>query len=227
MVANAPKPRLRGWPNCKADEVRIEPLTLDGRHLSLQPLTQSHAPALQAAADRNRSTYGHTVVPSDLAAMKAYIAGLLQDAERGTALPFVQVRASDRSPVGCTRFMNIVWWAGRDTPAEVEIGGTWLAADAQRTPINTEAKLLLMAHAFEQWGVFRVALCTDAANTRSRDAIERIGAQFEGILRRHRPSAGHFGTPGQARDSAMYSITDHEWPGVREVLEQRLSPQRL
>lgn len=200
----------------------MEPFTLGGRHLSLVPLAKTHAAALHAAADRDRSTYGHTVVPDGLAAMEAYIDGLLQDAARDTAVPFAQVRSSDQSPVGCTRFMNVVWWPGRDTPAEVEVGGTWLAADAQRSPINTEAKLLLLTHAFDTWRVFRVALCTDAANTRSRDAIERIGASFEGILRRHRPSAGHFGTPGEARDSAMFSITDHEWPAVRDRLRQRL-----
>lgn len=203
--------------------MRLNPFKLAGRHLALVPLAKSHARALQAAADRDRSTYGHTIVPADLDAMEAYIAGLLQDAERDTAVPFAQVRTSDQSPVGCTRFMNVIWWPGRDTPAEVEIGGTWLAADAQRSPINTEAKLMLLTHAFDTWHVFRVALCTDAENTRSRNAIERIGASFEGILRRHRPRSGHFGTPGEARDSAMFSITDHEWPAVRDRLRQRLN----
>ena len=202
--------------------MRMQPFTLGGRHLSLVPLAKGHALALQTAADRDRSTYGHTIVPADLAAMEAYIEGLLHDAERDLAVPFAQVRTSDQTPVGCTRFMNVTWWPNRDTPAEVEIGGTWLAADAQRSPINTEAKLMLLTHAFETWNVFRVALCTDAANTRSRNAIERIGASFEGILRRHRPSSGHFGTPGEARDSAMFSITDHEWPAVCDRLRQRL-----
>jgi len=200
-----------------------EPVTLRGRHVTLQPLTRDHAPALHAAADRDRSSYGHTVVPADVAGMEAYIDGLMQDAQRDTAVPFAQVRTSDHSAVGCTRFMNVLWWPGRRTPPEVEIGGTWLATDAQRSPINTEAKLLLLTHAFETWRVFRVALCTDAANTRSRNAIERIGASFEGILRRHRPSSGHFGTPGEARDSAMFSITDHDWPAVRDRLVQRLN----
>lgn len=202
--------------------MRIAPFTLGGRHVHLEPLSQAHAPALQAAADRDRSTYGHTVVPGDIAAMREYVAGLLEDAGRDAAVPFVLLRASDLSPVGCTRFMNLVWWPGRDTPAEVEIGGTWLAADAQRSPINSEAKLLLLTKAFETWRVFRVALCTDALNQRSRDAIGRIGASFEGILRRHRPSAGQFGTPGEARDSAMFSITDHEWPLVRDNLRRKL-----
>lgn len=206
--------------------MRIDPFTLIGEVVQLQPLAQSHAAALVAAASEDRSTYGHTAVPGDLAAMQAYISGLLDDAARDLAVPFVQVRHSDDSPIGCTRFMNVTWWTGRDTPPEVEIGGTWLASSAQRTQINTEAKLLLLTHAFEEWKVFRVALCTDAANQRSRDAIERIGARFEGILRRHRASIGHSGTPGEARDSAMFSITDYDWPTVREVLRRRLMYQR-
>ncbi len=202
--------------------MRLDPFTLDGDHVRLQPLALTHAAALAAAAGQDRTTYGHTLVPADLTAMNAYIAGLLDDAAKDLAVPFVQVRCSDDSPIGCTRFMNMIWWPGRDTPPEVEIGGTWLAGSAQRTPINTEAKLLLLTHAFETWKVFRVALCTDAANQRSRDAIERIGATFEGILRRHRQSLGHFGTPGEARDSAMFSITDHDWPRVRADLQRRL-----
>ena len=202
--------------------MRLEPFTLTGTHVQLQPLSPELAPALLDAATLDRSSYGHTVVPHDLHAMQGYIDGLLTEAQRDTTVPFAQVRRSDGAPVGCTRFMNMLWWAGRDTPAEVEIGGTWLAASAQRTPMNTEAKLLLLTHAFEQWNVFRVAICTDAGNQRSRAAIERLGATFEGVLRRHRPSMGHLGTPGQARDSAMFSITDHEWPQVQAGLRARL-----
>ena len=202
--------------------MRLKPFTLTGRHVRLEPLDEVHAVALQAAADQDRSTYGYTLVPDDLAAMQAYIAWLRTDAQLDTVVPFAQVRTTDQAPIGCTRFLNVTWYPGRDTPAEVEIGGTWLAADAQRSPINTEAKSLLLAHAFDEWHVFRVAVCTDAANQPSRDAIERIGAKFEGVLRRHRPSMGHFGTPGEARDSAMFSITDHEWPEIRDGLERRL-----
>ena len=202
--------------------MRISPFTLGGRHLSLVPLDTSHAPALHAAADRDRSTYGHTVVPADFAAMEAYIDGLLQDAERDIAVPFAQVRASDQSPVGCTRFMNVLWWPGRGTPPEVEIGGTWLATDAQRSPINTEAKLLLLTQAFEQWDVFRVAICTDAKNMQSRAAIERLGATFEGILRQHRAATGHLSAPGTARDTAAYSILPAQWPAIRARLRSRL-----
>ncbi|MDO8391206.1 MAG: GNAT family protein [Actinomycetota bacterium] len=202
--------------------MRLEPFSLIGTHMRLVPLTHALAPALLAAGTRDRSTYGHTAVPDTAEAMTAYIDGLLGDAQRDTAVPFAQVRVADDAPVGCTRFMNVLWWAGRDTPVEVEIGGTWLATDAQRSPINTEAKLLLLRHAFEQWGVFRVAICTDARNERSRAAIERIGGRLEGILRSHRPSMGHLVTAGTVRDTAAYSIIDSEWPEVRARLEAML-----
>ena len=154
--------------------------------------------------------------------MHAYIEGLLADALRDQVVPFAQRRLADGLAVGCTRYMNIAWWPGRSTPAEVEIGGTWLAADAQRSAINTEAKLLLLTQAFEDWRVFRVAVCTDALNARSRAAIERIGATFEGVLRNHRPSAGYLGTPGAARDTAVYSITASDWPAVHRRLAERV-----
>lgn len=205
--------------------MRLEPITLTGRHVQLEPLAAHHAVELADAAGRDRSTFGHTLVPDGGEAMAAYISGLLADADRGVALPFVQRRLVDGQPaqlVGCTRYMNVLWWAGRDTPAEVEVGGTWLATDAQRTPINTEAKLLLLSNAFDTLGVFRVAICTDALNARSRAAIERIGAQFEGVLRNHRQSAGHHGSPGRPRDTAVYSIIDTEWPSVRARLQERV-----
>ncbi len=203
--------------------MRIEPFTLAGRHVRLEPLRAEHAPALVAAAAADRGSYGYTAVPDSVEAMEAYIAGLLDDAGRDTVVPFVQVRVDDGTPVGCTRFMNLVWWPGHPSPREVEIGGTWLAADAQRTTLNTEAKLLLLSHAFEEWQVGRVAICTDARNDRSRRAIERIGATLEGVLRNHRPSAGHHTTAGTLRDTAVYSIIDSEWPAVRAQLQQRLS----
>ncbi len=202
--------------------MRLEAFTLGGTHVRLVPLTRALASALLVAANRDRSTFGFTAVPDDLTSMEAYIDGLLADAQRDAAVPFAQVRVADGAPVGCTRFMNILWWPDRSTPIEVEIGGTWLATDAQRSPINTEAKLLLLRHAFEQWHVARVAICTDARNERSRAAIERLGGRLEGILRNHRPSAGHSTSPGTPRDTAAYSIIDTEWPAVRDRLEARL-----
>ena len=202
--------------------MRLEPFTLAGTHVQLEPLMPGHAAELLAAADQDRTTYGYTPVPADEAAMDDYVGWLRGDAERDTVVPFAQRRLADGAVVGCTRFMNVTWYPGRDTPAEVEIGGTWLAADAQRSPINTEAKLLLLTQAFERWDVFRVAICTDALNQRSRDAIVRLGARFEGVLRQHRPNHGHLTEPGKNRDTAAYSILPAEWPAIRASLKAHL-----
>jgi RimJ/RimL family protein N-acetyltransferase len=201
--------------------MRLEPFTLTGDAVRLEPLVIEHAPALLSAADVDRSSYGYTPVPADLAAMGAHIEWLLADAERDLVVPFAQRRLGDDTIVGCTRFLNLAWWPQRDLPTEVEIGGTWLGATAQRSPINTEAKLLLLTHAFEHWGVHRVAICTDALNEKSRRAIERIGATFEGVLRSHRASTGHATANGTPRDTAAYSIISEEWPQVRAGLRRR------
>ena len=203
--------------------MRLAPFTLTGTHVQLEPLTRHHAAELLTAGNQDRSTYGYTPVPTDEAEMDGYLDWLLGDAQRDTVVPFVQRRLADGAAVGCTRFLNVTWYTGRDNPAEVEIGGTWLAADAQRSSINTEAKLLLLTQAFERWNVFRVAICTDALNQRSRDAIERLGARFEGILRQHRASTGHLSQPGSARDTAAYSILPNEWPAIRATLKGRLN----
>lgn len=203
--------------------MRLEPFTLLGTHVRLEPLGHHHAAALAIAANRDRSTYALTPVPDTEESMNAYIGGLLADAGRDTVVPFAQVRLADDSPVGCTRYLNVLWYPGRDTPAEVEIGGTWLAGDAQRTAINTEAKLLLLAQAFERWQVVRVAICTDARNARSRAAIERLGATFEGILRHHRMRTGDGVPAGSPRDTAAYSILPDEWPAIRTRLQERLA----
>jgi len=124
--------------------------------------------------------------------------------------------------VGSTSFFP-EWWGERgDRPPDVvEIGATFLAASAQRTPVNTEAKLLMFTHAFEVWGVQRVSLKTDARNERSRAAIERLGARYDGTLRRHMPAYGPGGGP---RDSAFFSILNEEWPDVKSRLQTRLRP---
>jgi RimJ/RimL family protein N-acetyltransferase len=203
--------------------MRLEPFALEGRFVRLEPLSPEHVDDLVEAANEDRSTYGFTGVPRDRASMSSYIDGLRADAAADSVVPFAQRRVDDGALVGCTRFMNVTWWTGRATPAEVEIGGTWLSSSAQRTPLNTEAKLLLLTHAFEVWAVHRVAICTAADNERSRRAIERLGATFEGVLRNHRAVMGdgreHLGGP---RDSALYSIIDREWPTVRDGLRGRL-----
>lgn len=199
----------------------IEPVTLCGVHVELVPLAIEHVGDLATAAAGDRSSYDFTEVPDGAEAMSSYIAKLLRQQDHGAALPFAQRRLADGRLVGCTRFMEPRWWRGRAAPDEVEIGGTWLAADAQRTPINTEAKLLLLTHAFDVWQAWRVALCTDARNERSRRAVERIGARHEGILRNHRPSAVA-GEAGRPRDSALFAVTDTDWPDVRRRLVDML-----
>jgi RimJ/RimL family protein N-acetyltransferase len=199
-----------------------ERLILSGRHVELLPLAPEHADALLAAATVDRESYGYTEVPGSAEHMASYIDNLLAKRRAGTDLPFVQRRLADGRLVGCTRYLEVRRWRGRPEPDEVEIGGTWLAADVQRSAVNTEAKLLLLTQAFDGWHVDRVAIATDARNDRSRHAIERIGARFEGILRHHRPSmvAGEAGRP---RDTALFSVTDDDWPAVRQGLLDRLA----
>jgi RimJ/RimL family protein N-acetyltransferase len=123
--------------------------------------------------------------------------------------------------VGATRFMTIRTRENESTPYAVEVGGTWLTGSAQRTAINSEAKLLLFTYAFDTWNVGRVDLKGDARNTRSRNAMARIGATFEGVLRQWQPSMVA-GEEKQLRDTAMYSVTADEWPTVRSSLEMRI-----
>ena len=197
-------------------------ITLTGQHVQLEPLSLDHVHQLVVAANEDRSSYGWTPVPETAGAMTSYVSNLLAEAEAHRVIPFAQRRLADQRVVGCTRFLEIRYWTGRDLPDDIEIGGTWLAASAQRTALNTEAKLLLMTQAFEEWDVRRLAICTDARNEQSRRAIERTGATFEGILRNHRASAvaGEIGRP---RDTAMHSIIQTEWPAVKAGLVARLS----
>lgn len=183
--------------------------TLRGDHVVLEPMRVDHVDAIATAAAGDRSTFALTHVPDGRDGAEAYVTQLLRDAAAGSVAPFVQRQALGGAVVGCTRFMNPGWAFGRDAPDEVEIGGTWLSTAAQRTAINSEAKLLLLGHAFDTWHVQRVAICTDERNDRSRRAIERLGATFEGVLRRHRPSA----LPSERallRNTALYSITIDE-----------------
>jgi len=204
----------------------VRPVVLEGRHARLEPLGVGHARDLLAAASGPRETYGFTTVPADEPSMVGYIEAALRDQEAGRALPFATVAKATGRVVGSTRFGNIEFWAwptgsanqrGEDAPDAAEIGWTWLAADVQRTPVNTEAKLLMLAHAFEAWRVHRVSLMTDARNERSRHAILRLGARFDGVIRAQRP-----GSDGAIRDTAAFSILDHEWPMVKRQLQSRL-----
>jgi RimJ/RimL family protein N-acetyltransferase len=198
---------------------------LVGRHVELVPLAAELVDELVAAADVDRTTYGFTEVPGTREEMATHVRWLLALADQDQAVPFAQRLPGSGRVVGCTRFMELRWWRGRTEPDEVEIGGTWLAADVQRTAANTEAKLLLLTHAFDVWYVDRVALATDERNARSRTAIARLGATFEGILRKHRPSRAP-GEIGTARNTALFSITADEWPAVRAALAERLDRHR-
>jgi N-acetyltransferase len=197
---------------------------LSGRLVRLDPLDLGHVDVLTAAAGEDDATYGFTTVPRTRDAMRSHTEALLAERDAGEAVPFTQVRVADGRPVGMTRYLLIRRLPGAATPYAVEIGGTWLAAGAQRTGLNREAKLLLISYAFDVWGVARVDFKTDARNQRSRSALEALGARYEGVLRKWQPS--HVpGEEGRLRDSAMYSLTAEEWPEVCEALTRRVLSQ--
>jgi RimJ/RimL family protein N-acetyltransferase len=202
-------------------------IVLQGNHVRLEPLDASHLDGMIAAAAGPRDTFTYTLVPRpDAEDVDRYLHVAVEQHARGEGLAFAVVRLATGAVVGSTRFMNAEYWDWDGTGATdanesdaVEIGSTWLAASAQRTGVNTEMKLLMLAHAFDVLGVRRVTLKTDARNRRSRDNIERVGATFEGVLRAHMPAMD-----GGIRDSAWYSILDSEWPAVRGRLTARLRP---
>ncbi len=196
--------------------------TLTGDRVQLVPIDESHLDGLAAAAAEDRATYGFTTVPEGRDGAASNVNRLLAARDTGELIPFVQVSIAQARAVGVTNYLTLRYRPGVSIPYAVEIGGTWLAASAQRTGINVESKLLLLTYAFEVWKVGRVDLKTDARNERSRDAIAALGATFEAVLRNWQPS--HVADEeGQLRDSAIYSIVDTEWPVVRERLLARLS----
>ncbi|MER6813818.1 GNAT family protein [Spirillospora sp. NPDC000708] len=190
---------------------------LDGTVVRLKPLSMRHVSELAEAAEENRSSYGFTPVPS-AAGMEAYVSDKL---DRPELMAFAQVRVADGRAVGHTALLHPQPWPGRDRLRAVEIGWTWLAASAQGTGINVEAKKLLFGYAFETLGVARVELKTDARNERSRRAIERLGAQFEGVLRSYSES-WVAGEEGELRDTAVFSVIAAEWPSVETTMANRL-----
>ena len=217
--------------------MNISPITLEGRFVRLEPLTFGHEAALiRAAADGELWNTDVTIIPR-AEGMRDYLQYALDGLAQGNQLPFVILRksgtgimpvsdgAGEVQPVvqaqdaratpeivGTTRFYEIF-----PNDRKAAIGYTWLAKSAQRTPVNTEAKLLLLTHAFETWKLVRVELITDVRNEQSRAAILRLGAKQEGILRKHLilPS-------GRVRDSVVFSITDDEWPEVKAQFKNRL-----
>ncbi len=200
--------------------------TLTGRHVRLEPLSINHLDGLVAAAAADPELYRWTMVPQGRDATTRYIEAQLAARDAATAVPFATICHADGIVIGATRFMEMERWKwspdhpryGRTAPDALEIGGTWLTRDAIRTAANTEAKLLMLTHAFEVWHVLRVCLHTDARNQRSQAAIARIGGKFEGVLRAHRLTADF-----QPRDSYRYSIVAAEWPEVKQKLGQMLN----
>ncbi len=193
--------------------MKIEPVTLEGKFVRLEPLEESrHAAGLTAVGldpELWRLVPYRVTTPEE---MRGYIRQALAAETTGSALPFAQVETRSGRVVGSARYMNI------DTAnRRVEIGATWIAAPWQRTAINTEAKYLLLRHAFETFGCIRVELKTDALNERSRRAILRLGAKEEGTLRQHMITWS-----GRLRDTVYFSILDAEWPEVKKNLENKL-----
>ncbi len=199
--------------------------TLSGAHVRLEPLAINHLDGLVAASAGDPALYQWSAVPVGRDAVARYIETALALREASKAVAFATVRIVDGVVLGSTRFFDIETWAwpeghlrhGRKDPDVCEIGYTWLTRDAIRTAANTEAKLLMLTHAFEVWQVLRVCLHTDARNRRSQAAIERIGGKFEGVLRAHRMATDFI-----ARDSYRYSIVAADWPETKLRLAQRL-----
>jgi len=195
---------------------------LEGDRCRLEPLGPHHAGDLAVAAEADRSSYGFTWVPR-AAEVGAYIDAQLARAATGRLAPYAQLETATGRAVGATAYWDPrMWPESDDRLAAIEVGFTWLSGAVQGSGFNTEAKLLLFRHAFEVWNVARVDLKTDARNARSRAAIEKVGARFEGVLRSWSQSWAP-GEDGMLRDSAMFSIVAAEWPQVRTRLEDRLA----
>ena len=194
--------------------MHVEPVTLEGRHVRLEPLSQAHHGDLSAVGlEESLWRWIPTPVrtPEE---MSAYIATALDEQARGVSLPFALIEKSGNRAIGSTRYGNIDLMHHR-----VEIGWTWVAPAWQRTAVNTEAKYLLLKHAFETLGCIRVELKTDSLNERSRAAILRIGAREEGTFRNHMITAS-----GRIRHTDYFSILDSEWADVKSRLQAVLLP---
>ncbi|MEP6849829.1 MAG: GNAT family protein [Acidobacteriota bacterium] len=190
----------------------VEPVVLEGEIVRLVPMDLGHVDALaEVGMERELWTWVPTACETR-GDVEAYVRSALADQKRGFALPFVTIDKASGTVIGSTRFANL------DTAnLHAEIGWTWINPKWQRTAVNTEAKFLMLRHAFETWKCIRVELKTDALNEKSRSAILRIGAKHEGIFRRHIICAS-----GRVRDTVYFSIIDSEWPKVKESLVKRL-----
>lgn len=192
----------------------VEPVTLTGKHVRLEPLSESHIPGLTVAGGDpsiwRYMLYGEVTSEDRMA---DWVRDILSRKDAGTDQPFAVIHLASGKVAGATRYMEI-----RPAHRGLEIGGTWYGTEYQRTAVNTECKYLLLRHAFEVLGCIRVQIKTDARNERSQKAIERIGAVREGVLRNHMILAGGF-----YRDSVYYSIIESEWPDVKTRLEQMMA----
>lgn len=193
----------------------VFPITLEGATVRLEPIRPEHAALFwDAAKDSLENIFQW--IPYRMATREDFdrlVEKAFLEQERGESVVFATVERSSGGVVGSTRFMNI-----DRANRRVEIGSTWIAPAWQRTGVNTEAKYLMLRHAFEEWKCFRVELKTDALNQRSRNAIARIGAKEEGTLRRHVVT-----WTGRVRDSVYFSVLDSEWPEVKSALENKMS----
>ena len=200
-----------------AKEMIVTPVTLEGRHVRLEPLRRDHLVGLaEVGLDPELWRWIPTAIRTK-EEMAAYIDTALQEQERGGSLPFALLEKASGRAIGSTRYGKI-----DRTHHRLEIGWTWVARQWQRTAANTEAKYLLLRHAFESLGCMRVELKTDSLNERSRAAILRIGAQEEGIFRNHMITES-----GRIRHSVYFSIIDSEWPAAKARLEAKLSTAAL
>jgi N-acetyltransferase len=191
---------------------RLEPVSLTGRIVRLEPLQLEHVPALAEVA-LDPSLWQWTLArPTSEADLRDWASATIANRDAGTELPFATLDAATGRPIGSSRYMNIVLEHRR-----LEIGWTWVAPAWQRTGANREAKLLMLTHAFETVGCRRVEFKTDSLNEPSRTALLGIGATFEGIFRNHMVMPG-----GRMRHSAYYSIIDEEWPAAKAGLEASL-----
>jgi len=191
-----------------------KPVLLTGRHVRLEPLERRHLPGLLAVAgDEATFQYFVTRPLGEAGEMSRWMESILKGQAAGTDIGWATVRMSDGKVVGATTYLDI-----RRVNRGLEIGNTWLAPEVWRTAINTEAKYLQLRHAFEELGAWRVQLKTDERNARSRAAIARLGASFEGILRKYQVRHDGF-----IRNTAMFSIVEAEWPAVKAGLEAKLA----
>ena len=199
-----------------ADEMNVAPVMLEGSHVRLEPLAKAHLAGLAQVGLEEELWRWIPVPVRTVEEIATYIQTALQEQERGVSLPFALIEKATGRAIGSTRYGNI-----DRTHRRVEIGWTWVARGWQRTAVNTEAKYLLLKHAFETLACIRVELKTDSLNEKSRAAILRIGAREEGIFRNHMITAS-----GRIRHTVYFSIVDSEWPAVKARLESLLNSRQ-